>query len=104
MANAADKKANELSDQLETLRADIAGLKSTMAEYGRAQGTHLRAVASEKVNEAAAKGAAKADELRDAANKTYADTEDAVRQNPAAAVGIAAGLGFVVGLLMSRRI
>lgn len=103
MANAVDKKSAELNDQLATLREDIASLKSTMAEYGRAQGSHLRAVASDKVNEAAAKGAAKAEELRDVATKTYSDTEDAVRQNPAAAVGIAAGLGFVVGLLMSRR-
>ena len=103
MANAPEKKAEELSEQLAILRDDIAALKSTMAEYGRAQGTHLRAVASDAVNEAAARGAAKADELKVAAARTYSDTENAVRANPAAAVGIAAGFGFLFGALMSRR-
>lgn len=103
MANTAEKKAEEMSEQMTILRDDIAALKSTLAEYGRAQGTHLRAVASDAVHDAAARGAAKADELKVAAVRTYGDTENAVRANPAAAVGIAAGVGFLVGAMMSRR-
>lgn len=107
MANAAKKNADalndDLHDQIAIMRDDIATLTSTLADYGRAQGAHLRAVANDKVNEAAAKGAQSAEELRDAAAKTYADTEEAVRANPAVAMGIAAGAGFLIGMLTARR-
>ena len=37
------------------------------------------------------------------ASDAYHQTEASVRENPAAAVGIAAAIGFVVGLLAGRR-
>lgn len=103
MSTGAKKEAEDLQAQLAILRDDIATLKTTLAEFGRVQGSHLRAVANTKVNEAAAYGAAKAEDVQKAAAKTYADTENAVRANPAAAVGIAAGAGFLVGLMTARR-
>ena len=100
---AAKKEAEDLQLELAILRDDIAALKTTIAEYGKAQGSHLRSVANAKVNEAAAYGAARAEDVQKAALKTYADTEDAVRANPAAAVGLAVGAGFLLGMLLSNR-
>ena len=49
----------------------------------------------------------RADSMREDAEaqlkSSYAQAETAVRDNPAAAVGIAAGVGFVLGLLSTRR-
>lgn len=37
------------------------------------------------------------------AEEYYDDLSQAVRRNPAQALGIAAGVGFLVGLLIARR-
>lgn len=107
MASPAEKKVRDLNedmaDQMAILRDDISTLKHTIAELGKAQGSHLRTVAAEKADALANKGAQTAEDLRRAANKGLVDTENAVRANPAAAMGIAAGAGFLVGLLLSRR-
>lgn len=93
----------DLSAQIAVLKDDIATLTATVAEYGKAQGMHLKTAAADKAADVAASGAATAQALKATAEKTYADTEDAVRANPAAAMGIAAGIGFLVGMLTARR-
>lgn len=93
----------DVTKQMAILREDIANLTATVAEYGKAQGMSLKASAAGKVHEMADSGAAAAGAVKAQAEKTYSDAEDAVRANPAAAVGIAAGIGFVVGMLTSRR-
>lgn len=106
MAQAAKSNVEELnvdvSKQMAVLRDDIANLTATVAEYGKAQGMALKATAAQKAVGIAESGAQTAQSLKAAAEKTYSSTEDAVRANPAAAVGIAAGVGFLVGL-MARR-
>lgn len=106
MAQTAKSNVEELNvdvaKQMAILRDDIANLTATVAEYGKAQGVALKATAAQKAADVAESGAQTAQSLKTAAEKTYASTEDAVRENPAAAVGIAAGIGFLVGL-MARR-
>lgn len=109
MANTATKPKKETTDQddvkleLEILREDIARLTKTVADYGKSQGNHLKAVAKGHAKDAQAKGQEAADRVVRKAEDTYHDAEAAIRENPGAAVGIAAGLGFLVGMLMTRR-
>ncbi len=99
----AKAELNQLSDQIETLKSDIAAITKTLADLGKT------------TKDAAVTGAkAKATELRDTGEQqmraAQARAEDyghqaaeAVRNQPAAAVGIAAGLGFLIGFLTARK-
>lgn len=89
--------------QLETLQKDVAELTRVLAEYGKTQ-----------KDNASAQAKAQAEKLRSQAEDTYAQAEaqaraaytqaeSAVRENPASAMAIATGIGFLVGLVMSRR-
>jgi len=100
---AASTSADDVRDQIAALQADMAQLTKTVGDYGKSRGEEARAVANAK----AAELRTRADEARTAAEAQlksgYAQAETAVRDNPAAAVGIAAGVGFVLGLLSTRR-
>lgn len=93
----------DLAKQMTVLREDIAALTATVADYGKAQGTLLKETAASRAASVANSGAAAAHAVRAQAEKTYSDTEEAVRANPAAAVGIATGVGFLIGLMTARR-
>lgn len=93
----------DVSKQMAVLRDDIASLAATVAEYGKTQGDIIKASATSKANDMAETGTAAADALKEKASKTYTDAEDAVRANPGAAIGIAAGVGFLVGMMSARR-
>ena len=101
--SAATASADDVRAQIAALQSDVAELTRTIGDYGRARGGDAKAAASLKAEELRNR----ADHLRhdaEARIKTgYAQAETAVRDNPAAAVGIAAGLGFVLGLLTTRR-
>jgi ElaB/YqjD/DUF883 family membrane-anchored ribosome-binding protein len=63
----------------------------------------MKSAATQKADQAVETGAAAAEALKVKANKTYTDAEDAVRANPGTAIGIAAGVGFLVGMMSARR-
>lgn len=101
--NSAAELSADVNDQMAVLRQDIANLTAAVTSYGKAQGIELKSVAAEKAANVAQSGADTAAVLRKNAEVAYSDAETAVRANPAAAVGIAAGLGFLVGLIATRR-
>ncbi|SLN14417.1 hypothetical protein AQS8620_00229 [Aquimixticola soesokkakensis] len=114
MAQTASDKTAELEAQIATLKADIGALTKTIGEYGKLQQQALSSTANAKVHELQslanstakdlqAKGVEAGQVARASVEKGYADTEAAVRENPAAAVGIATGLGFLAGLLVARK-
>ncbi len=76
--------ANDVSDSVATLRADIAALADSVK--------HL---AAEQIG-------ASAEDVQGKAAETLGDIEAAIRRNPTQAALIAAGLGFIVGLILSR--
>ena len=45
----------------------------------------------------------KASEVAHYAEERYDEVSEMVRRNPAQALGIAAGIGFLVGLILARR-
>lgn len=86
----------ELQQQISTLRDDISQLTETVTKYGKAQ-------ARAGINSVREAGAQRLSQAEDFATRTVADTEEYVRTHPAASVGMAAGLGFLVGLMTTRR-
>ncbi|MCF3595666.1 DUF883 domain-containing protein [Rhodobacteraceae bacterium LMO-12] len=96
---ARDAKATsseDVTEQLETLRADIAALSQTMSDFAKQRAGDFAERSREEFThrtQAAAKSAA--DLSRQA--------EDAVRAQPMTATAIAAGIGFVLGYISHRR-
>ncbi len=82
----------DLSDQIATIKAEIAGLTSLLAEAGLERKEQVKATAQEQAELAA-----------DQARKLGNDAQAFVTARPGAALGIAAGLGFLVGFLGSRK-
>ncbi len=101
--DAAQVSTAELQVQIAALKADITELTAAVGRYGRAQSEALKAQARDGLRVVAEKGAEGAAAAGDYAGRKYAETEDYVRDHPAASVGIAAGLGFLFGLLTARR-
>jgi ElaB/YqjD/DUF883 family membrane-anchored ribosome-binding protein len=71
---------DDLANQIEAIRAEIQSLTSTVSR-----------IAGKQFNRA-----------QDAAIETAQEAEEAIRRNPLAAVGIAAGLGFLFGVFTRR--
>lgn len=93
----------DLSKQVAVLREDIAKLTAIVADYSKAQGGQIKAMMADKAADLAESGATAATAAKATAKVAYSEAEDSIRNNPASAVGIAAGLGFLVGLMTSRR-
>jgi ElaB/YqjD/DUF883 family membrane-anchored ribosome-binding protein len=70
----------EIAKHLQTLRKDIEGLTGSIARAGGHQAERVQDVTSEAVTA----------------------LETAVRRNPASALGIALGIGFLVGIVLRR--
>jgi ElaB/YqjD/DUF883 family membrane-anchored ribosome-binding protein len=75
-----DRDVDDLATRIDAIRAEIQSLTSTV---GR--------VANKQINRA-----------QDKAIETAQEAEEAIRRNPLAAVGIAAGLGFLFGVFTRR--
>jgi len=93
----------DLSVQIAILKDDIAALTGTIGDYSKAQtknvAEHAKSTAqhfADTAQDLANDGRAKASQAQDSA-------EEFIRTQPATALGIAAGVGFLVGLISARR-
>lgn len=86
----------DLSVQIAILKDDIAALTGTISEYGKAKTRDAKNQAKSAAQEYADAGMEKAAAAQH-------NAEDFIRTQPAAAMGIAAGVGFLVGLITARR-
>ncbi|NCO20752.1 MAG: DUF883 domain-containing protein [Rhodobacterales bacterium] len=103
MATAKTPTIEDLSEQLEALKADIATLTHTIGDIGRSKGEEVAGTLRGQAEAARDAGAAQiADVQRQLVSGAH-DAEDYVRRNPATALGIAAGVGVLVGLISARR-
>ena len=84
---------------IEDLKAQLATLKTDMADLGKI----LSDLPKEKIAEARIAAKVNAEKARETALDYVAQAESAARRNPGAALGIAAGAGFLAGLLMGGR-
>jgi ElaB/YqjD/DUF883 family membrane-anchored ribosome-binding protein len=93
----------DLTKQIDTLRTDIANLTSLMGEVGTAKAMAAKDAAVEKVTELRREGERYAQEAGKMAHDGAEVALDAVRRQPATAVAVAVGIGFLVGLVTSSR-
>ncbi|AXI40548.1 YqjD family protein [Sulfitobacter sp. SK011] len=94
--SAHDVTVGDLSDQIAVLKNDIAALTNTLGAYGKAKSEEASRTAKETVDDLTTAGRVKALEAQQQA-------EEFIRTQPATALGIAAGIGFLVGLITARR-
>jgi len=93
----------DLSAQIETLRKDLGELTQTIQGMGAASVKEAASTAKEKVDGIRDTAADQAETARLHAMELQDQAGDFVRNQPATAMGIAAGLGFLVGFLSSRK-
>jgi ElaB/YqjD/DUF883 family membrane-anchored ribosome-binding protein len=79
-ASQLNRSGDELADQIDSIRADIQSLTSTVSR-----------IANKQINRA-----------QDRAVETANQAEEAIRQKPLSAVAIAVGLGFLFGVFTRR--
>ncbi|QFT58141.1 hypothetical protein FIU94_04835 [Sulfitobacter sp. THAF37] len=87
---------DDLSVQLQVLKDDIAALTSTVGSYSQERASVARDTVQQKASELSTSAQARAKEGQKQA-------EDFIRTQPGTAIGIAAGAGFLIGLLTARR-
>ncbi|WP_375691461.1 YqjD family protein [Pseudooceanicola sp. LIPI14-2-Ac024] len=94
---------DDIQKQLSALQADMSELTKLVGDYGKSQGSRFQAAAKDTVDKLRHDAEAQYHKAEAQMHDSYAKAEQAVRENPGMALGIAAGVGFVVGLLASRR-
>tara|TARA_R110000765_G_scaffold296335_1_gene391485 strand:- start:332 stop:652 length:321 start_codon:yes stop_codon:yes gene_type:complete len=87
---------DDLASQLATLKNDIAELTGAMTNFSKTRGRAAADQAKTTAQGLADTGRVKAAEAQESA-------EEFIRTQPATALGIAAGIGFLVGLVAARR-
>jgi ElaB/YqjD/DUF883 family membrane-anchored ribosome-binding protein len=92
-----------LADQMDVLRKDLNALTDIITDLGRAKGEEAIAAAKAKVDGVREKATDTADTARLQAMELQKHADDFMRSNPATALGIAAGIGFLVGFMGSRK-
>jgi ElaB/YqjD/DUF883 family membrane-anchored ribosome-binding protein len=93
----------DLTAQIETLRKDLGILTDTITDYGKDKSNELQAMAAERAKHAREKGREASDIVSARASDARHQAERYVTSKPVAALGIAAGIGFLVGLMSTRR-
>ena len=95
--------AAQLIDDLAAVIRDAEGLLRATATQTGDRVEEIRARAEESVRQAKERLAGIEEEALEHAREIAGEADQYVRGNPWQAVGIAAGIGLVLGLLMSRR-
>ena len=88
-----------LTDQITDALNTFAGTAKTQARHGYKQ---ARANVDAAIGEASERGSAMFDAAQDAAGSLEETLEDVITQRPLATVGLALGLGFLIGATWRR--
>ncbi|MBM7066862.1 YqjD family protein [Actibacterium sp. 188UL27-1] len=94
---------DDVAKQISALKDDMASLTAALSNLIQTQGEAAKGRASAEIDAMARRGKDTAEMVANEAERLAAQTNDVIRQKPAMAVGIAAGVGFLIGLLSSRR-
>lgn len=95
--------STDVENQLEKLSAEIAALTKIVASFGTGKLDEAQQQAKSVADEISQRSAAAAADIKDRFMAAESDLEGQIRKYPLAAVGIAAGIGFIAALLSSRR-
>jgi ElaB/YqjD/DUF883 family membrane-anchored ribosome-binding protein len=94
---------NRTMSEIKNLIADVEDLLARMANFKDEDLARLRSKVMRAVNVAKESLAGSTDTIRGQAQQAMSGADDYVRETPWVAVGIAAAVGAVVGILVSRR-
>jgi ElaB/YqjD/DUF883 family membrane-anchored ribosome-binding protein len=108
MAAKDDKSAQEptledLTRQIEALRADLTGIAETLKGLGVATGKAAAEDVKSRAGAARAAGEEQIAEMHARLEAMLAEADKLARDKPITAMGIAAGFGFLIGLMLGRR-
>lgn len=103
MSKKAQVTVDQLIDDLHTVIRDAEGLLKATATQTGEKIQEVRSQAEESVRAARERLAGVEAEARQRAEALANDADQYVRANPWQAVGIAAGVSLIIGLLISRR-
>ena len=95
--------ASQLIDDLTAVIKDAESLLRVTAAQTGDKVEEIRARAEETVRNAKARLGEVEEQALERAREFAGDADEYVRSNPWQAVGIAAGIGILIGMLMSRR-
>lgn len=95
--------AAKLLEDLQVLVRDAEALLQATAAHTGERVAEVRARAEESVQQARARLTEMQDDVVQEARDAAAAAEHYVKQNPWQSVGIAAGIGLLIGLLLRRR-
>lgn len=101
--NDAPKDYKDLTDQVATLKKDLAGITDLLGEIGARRKDETIAAARARAAELRARGEDTLTEAQLRAEDMQEQAYAAIRRQPGTAIGIAVGVGFLVGLLTSRK-
>ncbi|MCC5970579.1 MAG: DUF883 family protein [Pararhodobacter sp.] len=96
LRDTASAARDDLAEQVSLLRMQLEDLASSVAEAGQQK-------ASQAVREARRVGEESYEAVADYAGDAYAEAERFTADRPATALGMAAGMGLLVGLFLGRR-
>jgi ElaB/YqjD/DUF883 family membrane-anchored ribosome-binding protein len=95
--------AADIGAQLGALKADVAALTVTLGQFAKAQKNNLTNTASNGIHALRDGAVDQVDAARRMGEKSYANAENMVRNHPAGSIAVAAGVGFLVGMVATRR-
>jgi ElaB/YqjD/DUF883 family membrane-anchored ribosome-binding protein len=95
--------ADDLAKQMETLRADVAHLTETLGKLTRAEAQEAAVGARRVVRKARDGVEHEYERLQHQAVEAVDHADALIREKPAMAMGIAAGVGLLAGLMLSRK-
>ena len=95
--------AEALMAQIDTLKSDLASITEMLGEIGVRRTDETVSAAKARIEAAKREGEHLYENARDRAEQAQDQALEAIRRQPATAIGIAVGLGFLVGFLTSRK-
>jgi len=98
-----EASTQKLMNDLRAVIADAEALMAATAETAETEVREARARAEESLGQARARLESLEEELKAHAKAAMGDADAYVRENPWQSIGIAAAIGLVLGVLISRR-
>lgn len=103
MAQTKSPDSEDLQKQIATLRQDLAGITDTLSAMAKAQKEGMTEAAQKRFDDARARGADAVGQAQAHADAVNAQAHEFVRDKPGLSLGMAAALGFAVGILTTSR-
>ncbi|WP_043770725.1 DUF883 family protein [Roseivivax isoporae] len=92
-----------LAAQIDTLRNDLSEVTSLLTEMGLRRRDETVAAAKERVDALRREGSERLHDAQRRATDAQDQVLESIRRQPGTAMGIAVAVGFLAGLLTSRR-